>query len=45
MVKLEVEEEGLGPYLEDAECRSSGVDWLKLLNGGELLLRVPALGG
>jgi len=45
VVKLEVEEEGLGPYLEDAECRSSGVDWLKLLNGGELLLRVPALGG
>lgn len=47
VVKLDEEDEGLGPYfeVEAEECRSSGVDWLKLLKGGELLRRAPARGG
>ena len=36
-VKLEEDEDGLGPYL--AALMSSGVDWLKVLRGGLLALR------
>lgn len=43
VVKLEEDDEGFGPYFE--EWMSSGVDWLKLLNGGELPLRAPPARG
>lgn len=42
-VKLDEDEDGFGPYL-DAILISSGVEWLKFLRGGLLVLRPPERG-